>query len=237
MRFMDIRWMTLGMAPALVGRVTFTGDLGYEIWCKSEYHRYLFDELMRAGEPHGIRLFGSRALNALRLEKNFGGWARRVPSHLRPGGSGSRPLRRLRQGGRLHRQGGGAGRTRKREGSCACAPSCWKRRTPMRSATSRFGWTARWSAGLTSGGYAHHSKASVALGYVPREVAEQDSGWEIRASRGASPRPPPAPRALRPQTASACATEASRAGGGVRALALLTAWERRQTDLDRASAH
>ena len=32
---------------------------------------------------------------------------------------------------------------------------------------------------ITSGGYAHHSKASVALGYVPREVAEQDSGWEI----------------------------------------------------------
>ena len=75
-KFMDIRRMNIGMAPALVGRVTFTGDLGYEIWCTPEYQRYLFDLLMSEGEPLGIRLFGSRALNALRLEKNFGNWAR-----------------------------------------------------------------------------------------------------------------------------------------------------------------
>ena len=64
------------MVPAIVGRISYTGDLGYEIWVKPEYHRRLFDDLMAVGEIYKIGLFGSRALNALRLEKNFGSWAR-----------------------------------------------------------------------------------------------------------------------------------------------------------------
>ena len=68
--------MDLGMAPAIVGRVSYTGDLGYEIWMKPEYQRYLFDLLMQEGADLGIRLFGLRALNALRLEKSYGSWAR-----------------------------------------------------------------------------------------------------------------------------------------------------------------
>ena len=45
-KFMAIRDMNLGMVPALVGRISYTGDLGYEIWVKPEYHRRLFDDLM-----------------------------------------------------------------------------------------------------------------------------------------------------------------------------------------------
>ena len=41
-----------------------------------EYQRYVYDLIMEAGADQGIRPVGSRALNALRLEKNFGSWAR-----------------------------------------------------------------------------------------------------------------------------------------------------------------
>ena len=75
-RFMAIRQMDVGLAPALVGRVSFTGDLGYEIWMKPEYQRHIFEALMREGEELGLKPFGLRALNAMRLEKGFGGWAR-----------------------------------------------------------------------------------------------------------------------------------------------------------------
>jgi dimethylglycine dehydrogenase len=69
-RFMDVRRMSVGMAPSvLVGRVSYTGDLGYELWCDATYQVHLLDTLMSAGEPLGLRLFGSRALNSLRLEK------------------------------------------------------------------------------------------------------------------------------------------------------------------------
>ena len=168
MRFMDIRWMTLGMAPALVGRVTFTGDLGYEIWCKPEYHRYLFDELMRAGEPYGIRLFGSRALNALRLEKNFGGWAREYRPIYGPVEAG---LDRFvafdkeadfigKAAAREERAKGGQLRLRTFVLEAKDADAIGDE--PVWLDGKVVGW-------ITSGGYAHHSKASVALGYVPRE--------------------------------------------------------------------
>jgi dimethylglycine dehydrogenase len=74
--FMSFATMDVGMVPALVGRVSFTGDLGYEIWVTTDYQRALYDLLWSAGQKHGIRNFGGRALNALRLEKSFGSWAR-----------------------------------------------------------------------------------------------------------------------------------------------------------------
>ena len=178
MRFMDIRWMTLAMAPALVGRVSFTGDLGYEIWCKPEYHRYLFDELMRAGEPHDIRLFGSRALNALRLEKGFGGWAREYRPIYSPVEAG---LDRFMA---FDKEADYIGKAAAQEERASGGKL--KLRTFVLEAkdADAIGDEPVWLDGkvvgwITSGGYAHHSKASVALGYVPREVAEQDSGWEI----------------------------------------------------------
>ena len=178
MRFMGIRRMTLGMAPALVGRVSFTGDLGYEIWCKPEYHRYLFDELMRAGEAHDIRLFGSRALNALRLEKSFGGWAREYRPIYGPVEAG---LDRYvafdkeadfigKAAAQAERTSGGKMRLRTFVLEAKDADAIGDE--PVWLDGKVVGW-------ITSGGYAHHSKASVALGYVPREVAEEDSGWEI----------------------------------------------------------
>ena len=64
------------MAPVWLSRMTYTGDLGYEIWCAPEYQRYLFDLLWEAGQPHGMALFGFRALITMRLEKHFGTWFR-----------------------------------------------------------------------------------------------------------------------------------------------------------------
>ena len=74
--FMTFRRIDIGMIPAWVGRMTYTGDLGYEIWVAPEYQRALFDLLWEAGQPHGIALFGFRALMSLRMEKMFGTWFR-----------------------------------------------------------------------------------------------------------------------------------------------------------------
>ena len=52
-RFLDIRNLDVGMAPCLVGRVSFTGDLGYEIWMEPEFQRYIFDLIQSQGEDLG----------------------------------------------------------------------------------------------------------------------------------------------------------------------------------------
>ena len=60
--FMAFRRIDIGMIPAWVGRMTYTGDLGYEIWVAPEHQRALFDVLWRAGQPlrHGaVRVPGA----------------------------------------------------------------------------------------------------------------------------------------------------------------------------------
>src|SRR5579859_3801464 len=74
--FMSFRRMEIGMVPGYVGRVSFTGDLGFEIWVTADYQRALYDLLVQAGREYGLKLFGGRALNAMRIEKSFGSWAR-----------------------------------------------------------------------------------------------------------------------------------------------------------------
>ncbi len=74
MRFMDIRKVTVGMVDCLIQRVSYTGDLGYEIYCDLPSQRALWDVLWTAGQPHGMRPFGMRAMMSLRLDKSFGSW-------------------------------------------------------------------------------------------------------------------------------------------------------------------
>src|SRR4029077_14992074 len=76
--FLSFRRVDVGMVPALVGRISFTGELGYEIWVTSEYQRALYDLLSEAGARFGLRLFGGRAPKSLRIEKSFG---RRAPQY------------------------------------------------------------------------------------------------------------------------------------------------------------
>lgn len=73
-RFMDHRSMDVAGCPCLVNRITYTGDLGFEIWMEPAYQRRIYLAIKEAGEPHGIADFGMRALLSMRLEKNFPTW-------------------------------------------------------------------------------------------------------------------------------------------------------------------
>ena len=76
MRFLDVRRMTVGMTDCLVQRVSYTGDLGFEIYCDPMNQRQLWRTLWTAGQPHGLKLFGMRAMMSLRLDRFFGSWGR-----------------------------------------------------------------------------------------------------------------------------------------------------------------
>ncbi|MEM9811455.1 MAG: FAD-dependent oxidoreductase [Pseudomonadota bacterium] len=78
--FMAHREMDVAGCPARVNRISYTGDLGYEIWVEPCYLRTLYLALKEAGAAFDIRDFGMRALLSMRLEKNFPTWA----AELRP---------------------------------------------------------------------------------------------------------------------------------------------------------
>ncbi|MFZ2099420.1 MAG: FAD-dependent oxidoreductase, partial [Oricola sp.] len=77
-RFMDYREMAVAGAPCMVNRISYTGDLGYEIWMAPAYERKVYAGIKAAGEEFGIADFGMRALLSMRLEKNFPTWFREL---------------------------------------------------------------------------------------------------------------------------------------------------------------
>lgn len=176
--FMAIRNMDIGMAPCLVGRISYTGDLGYEIWMAPEYQRTVFHALMEAGAEFGIGLFGSRALNALRLEKNYGSWGREYRPIYGPLEAGLDRFVAYNKGADFIGKAGAAAER--------ASGGKMRLRAFIMDADDAdvIGDEAIWHGGavvgwITSGGYAHNAGKSIAMGYVPREVADETEGFEI----------------------------------------------------------
>jgi dimethylglycine dehydrogenase len=175
--FLSFRPMDVGMVPAFVGRLSFTGELGYEIWVTSEYQRTLYALLVAAGRRYALRPFGGRALNSLRLEKSFGTWAREFRPIYGPYEAGLSRFVDLRKGefiGRTaalkEKESGGALRllafaVAARDADATGDEPIWHNGKVV-------GW-------VTSGGYGYTCRASIALGYVPAALAAQDDGFEI----------------------------------------------------------
>ena len=180
-KFMDFKAVNVGMIPAMIGRLTYSGDLGYEIWVAPEYQCALFDLLMKAGDGYGIGLFGFRALMSLRLEKSFGTWYREYRPIYTPGEAGINHYIKLdhdfvgRSAVEAERLNGPSRRlvtfvvdvgTGSDAADVIGDEPVWHDGTVV-------GW-------VTSGGYAHHSAASIALGYVPTALAVLGTeGFEI----------------------------------------------------------
>ena len=147
--FMTFRRVDLGMTPVLLARINYAGDLGYELWVTPEYQRELFDRIVAAGEPHGLRLFGMRALMSLRLEKSYGTWFREYRPIYTPLEGGITRYIRLDHDfiGRAAHEAELARRRAGRAGSSRSSSSRTRTTRPTSSATSRSGTTARSSAG------------------------------------------------------------------------------------------
>ena len=74
--FMRSRRIQLAGINVLALRVSFTGDLGWEIHCRTEDQKNLYAALLEVGQDFGAGPVGSRALMSLRLEKGYGSWSR-----------------------------------------------------------------------------------------------------------------------------------------------------------------
>jgi len=202
-RFMDFRRIEVGIIPALVGRINYSGELGYELWVAPEYQRALFDELMAAGEEYGIRLFGFRALMSLRLEKSYGTWFREYrPIYTIPEAGLQRYVRLDHDFiGRAAYEAQVAAGPERRLVAFAVEPQPDDPADvigdePVWHDDVVVGW-------ITSGGYGHSVGTSIALGYVPTALAEHDDGrFEIeiigrRRPARIQPEPPFDPQGLR----------------------------------------
>ena len=221
-RFMSSAEMDVAGAPCRVNRITYTGDLGYEIWMQPAYLRRVYLAIKQAGAGHDIVDFGMRALLSMRLEKNFPTWFAELRPIYGPFEADmgrfvklSKPAfigraaaaREQAEGPRLKRasfvvepdDGDVIGdepiwaRVGNADfGTIAAAHSFGARRfdargkaLPKPRATSDGAW--RVVGWVTSGGYGHYVKASLAQGYIPDALSGNDRAGmfaiEIRGQR------------------------------------------------------
>ena len=73
--YLTAREITVGSVPVLALRVTYVGELGWELYAPAEYGRSLWSTLWDAGRLHGLVAAGYRAIDALRLEKGYRVWS------------------------------------------------------------------------------------------------------------------------------------------------------------------
>jgi dimethylglycine dehydrogenase len=178
MRFMDLRHETVGMAECLIQRVSYTGDLGYEVYCDPMAQRALWDTLWSAGQPHGMRPFGMRAMMSLRLDKFFGSWGAEFSPDYTPGETGMD--RFIAWSKAPDFIGGAAAEAEKAKGAARQLVAFQVKAGDA----DAHGYEPIWLDGtvqgfVTSGGYSHHAGQSVALGLIPREMAAEGRAAQI----------------------------------------------------------
>ena len=176
-KFMDYREMEVATVKAQVNRVTYTGDLGYEIWVAPEYQRRLYESIQAAGADLGLKNFGMRALLCLRLEKNFGTWYREFRPIYGPFEAGLDRFIKLDKPDFI---GKPAALKEKQDGP--------KRQRVFMVVDALdadvMGDEPIWVDGkvagwVTSGGFGHYVNQSLAQGYLPTELVKPGVQLEI----------------------------------------------------------
>ncbi|AZO67824.1 FAD-dependent oxidoreductase [Mesorhizobium mediterraneum] len=218
-RFMDFREMAVGGAPCMVNRITYTGDLGYEIWMAPAYQRLVYKAIKDAGEEFGLVDFGMRALLSMRLEKNFPTWFRELRPIYGPFEGAMDRFIKLEKNDFIGREAAAKEQTegpkRRRVSFIVDAADAdvmgdepiWAKvggkdfgtvEKPHGYGAPRFDISGKEVRGsraaegasavrgivdgdwrvvgwITSGGYAHYVQKSMAQGYVPAALAENES--------------------------------------------------------------
>src|SRR5712691_950397 len=82
--YMTAQELAVGSVPCLALRVTYVGELGWELYCPSEFGLRLWDTIWDAGRDHGLSAGGYKAVDSLRLEKGYRVWGADIGPEVNP---------------------------------------------------------------------------------------------------------------------------------------------------------
>ena len=159
----------IGMAPVRAQRLTYVGELGWELYFPSEHAVHVFDQLTRAGMLHGLKLCGLHSLDSLRLEKAYRHWGHDITDEDTPRQAGLMfAVKTDKPEGRFGHFIGRDAVLRGKEHPLDRRLVQFLLRDPApllyhNEPILRQGHTVGY---LTSGNYGHHLGAAVGLGYV-----------------------------------------------------------------------
>jgi glycine cleavage system aminomethyltransferase T/glycine/D-amino acid oxidase-like deaminating enzyme len=102
--YLAARSVTVGEVPALATRISYAGELGWELYAPTELGLKLWDTLWEAGRPLGVAAAGGGAFDSLRLEKGYRLWGQDIHTEYNPYEAGIGFAVRLRKGGFIGRE-------------------------------------------------------------------------------------------------------------------------------------
>lgn len=175
--FMTAQDIRIGYAPALAYRVTYVGELGWELYIPTEYMGYVYEVLQAAGQDFGITNIGYRAVDSLRLEKRYVAWGADVTPDHTPLEAGLGFLIDWNKGNFQGR----AALAQMREDGVTRRLSCLLLDDPL----PVFGGEAimvngRPVARTTSGNFGYTLGKSLVLGYLPVDL-DNETQFEVEA--------------------------------------------------------
>jgi len=178
MPFLSVGEFDVGQCQAIVQRVSYTGDRGYEIYVPWYQQVALYQLLSEAGKDLGLRPFGMRAMMSLRLDKSFGSWMREFKPDYTPLETG---LDRFVDYKKASDFIGKAAALVEKESGVARKLCTFEVDAKDADVVA---WEPIWHGGevvgyVTSGGYSHYTRKSIAFGFLPVELVEEGREVEI----------------------------------------------------------
>jgi glycine cleavage system T protein len=163
--YMQARELALGRVPCLALRVTYVGELGWELYCATELGLALWDTIWEAGREQGLVAGGYKAIDSLRLEKGYRVWGVDITSEDTPFEAGLGFAVKLDKGDFIGRDAlDTAGEPERR---LRCLTLDDPRAIALGSEPVRVG--EELVGRVTSGGYGYTVECSIAYAYLPAE--------------------------------------------------------------------
>ncbi|HEY8761351.1 MAG TPA: FAD-dependent oxidoreductase [Candidatus Dormibacteraeota bacterium] len=163
--YMNARELVVGSVPCLALRVTYVGELGWELYCPSEFGLRLWDTIWEAGQAHGIAAGGYKAVDSLRLEKGYRVWGSDIGPEADPYASGLGFCVKLEKGDFIGRDALLVLRETPASTRLACLVLDDPRSVALGSEPVRI--EGEIAGRVTSGGFGYTVGRSIAYAYVP----------------------------------------------------------------------
>ncbi len=177
--YLTAQQIYLGYLPVTALRISYAGELGWELYTPTEYGLALWDMLWQAGQPHGLAAVGGGAFDSLRLEKGYRLWGADIHSEYNPLEAGLGFAVRLPKGDFIGRaalaQIKAAGLTRK-----LCCLTFDDPNVAILGKEPIFDPGGQQALGyVTSANYGYTVRQSIAYGYLPLDHAEDGTPAEV----------------------------------------------------------
>ncbi len=185
--YLRAREIAVGSVPCLALRVTYVGELGWELYCPTEYGLRLWDTLYEAGRAHGLAAGGYKAIDSLRLEKGYRVWGADITPDETPWEAGLGFCVSLDKGDFTGRDALLVARDAGVERLLCCLVLDDPRSVALGSEPVRI--DGELAGRVTSGGYGYTVAGSIAYAHIPAAQAKPDTRVEVGDLRrlGAGP--------------------------------------------------